>query len=89
MNIKTIKKLIRKERVLIKELMLTDYQLKVVEFVESVEEATSGDIVKWQDCSLQSAHNILSKLKSNGWLSRTEVKDPTGGLMFVYKVKSD
>lgn len=86
MNIKKIKKLIRSERELVKELMLTEYQLTVVEFVELYEEVTTADIVKWQECSIQSASAILSRLKTSGWLKREERKDPTGGILFVYKL---
>jgi len=89
MNTKNIKKAIRKNRELVNKLILTDYQLEVIDFIESVEEVTSGDIVKWRECSMQSAQDVLSRLYTSGWLSKEEAKDPSGGIRFIYKVKKD
>jgi len=86
MNIKKIKKLIYVSREVVQGLLLTERQLGVVKFVEACEEITTGDLVKRDECTIQSATAVLVKLVDKGWLTKEKRTAPTGGILFVYKL---
>ncbi len=77
-------KLIKENRVVIKNLMLCDSRMKIVEWVGKNEPVESADLVSKNKCSTQNASTTLSALYKMGWLTREERLHPSGGLMYLY-----
>ena len=59
-------------------------QLKILKYIDN-KEVTSNDLAVFFNISIANAGGQLSKLHRNGWLRRSDVGDPTGGSMYVYK----
>jgi len=69
---------------LIRQILPTAQQLKILKYIDN-KEVTSNDLAVFFNISIANAGGQLSKLHRNGWLRRSDVGDPTGGSMYVYK----
>ncbi len=69
---------------LIRQILPTAQQLKILKYIDT-KEVTSNDLAVFFNISIANAGGQLSKLHRNGWLRRSDVGDPTGGSMYVYK----
>jgi predicted transcriptional regulator len=69
---------------MIRQILPTAQQLKILKYIAN-REVTSNDLAVFFNISIANAGGQLSKLHRNGWLRRSDVGDPTGGSMYVYK----
>ena len=69
---------------MIRQILPTTQQLKILKYIDN-KEVTSNDLAVFFNISIANAGGQLSKLHRNGWLRRSDVGDPTGGSMYVYK----
>ena len=69
---------------MIRQILPTAQQLKILKYIDT-KEVTSNDLAVFFNISIANAGGQLSKLHRNGWLRRSDVGDPTGGSMYVYK----
>ncbi len=69
---------------MIRQILPTAQQLKILKYIDN-KEVTSNDLAVFFNISIANAGGQLSKLHRNGWLRRSDVGDPTGGSMYVYK----
>lgn len=69
----------------IRELILSDYQLRTVKYVRlSPKGVLSRDIAEFNDSSIQSAGALLSTLTRKGYLRRVEQVQASGGKEYLY-----
>jgi predicted transcriptional regulator len=68
----------------IKNLLLTDHAISVVKWVDSEREATSDQVAKKFNISIQSASQLLTKLYKKCYLRREEIKQDSGGCQYNY-----
>lgn len=71
-------------RSLIKRLLLTDRQVKLLDLVKERRCVSAPEIAKLLDISLQNASRQLTVLWEKTYLQREDVGDPTGGSMYQY-----
>ena len=75
---------ILKNSEMIRQILPTAQQLKILKYIDN-KEVTSNELAVFFNISIANAGGQLSKLYRNGWLKRSDVGDPTGGSMYVYK----
>lgn len=73
----------------IQNLMLTQGQLKILEYLDTKETVTTQELAEWLGISIQSASGRLSKLFNKGYLKKQQKPDPTGGHYFIYSANND
>jgi hypothetical protein len=71
---------------LVKELLLTHGDLKVISFVSEKINATPCDVAKFKEVNVNNASTKLKKLFEQGYLTRSESKSSSGGIEFIYSV---
>ena len=79
-----LRKLIFSNLTLVKELLLTQNDLKIISFVSGKANATPSDVAKHESVSVNNASTKLKKLFEQGYLTRSESKSSSGGIEFVY-----
>ena len=70
---------------LIRKIVPSEKQMKILDFIRSKGEATSTDIADKFKISIPNAGAFLHRLHKNGWLDRHNIGDPLGGNFFSYK----
>jgi predicted transcriptional regulator len=70
---------------MMKELMLTDWQRRAIQYVNDHQGCCSHDVAKAWDISVPSMSACLRKCFEKGYLTREQMADPTGGYLFVYR----
>lgn len=70
----------------IRQILPTAQQVRILKFVEVSYEVVSSDLANFMQISIANASAQLNKLQRNGWLVRSDVGDPTGGSLYVYKL---
>lgn len=68
----------------IRNLVITANQSKILKSIKK-QDSVDSNWLSGTGISLQSASAQLTKLFKKGYLSRKEVRDPTGGFKYVYK----
>jgi DNA-binding MarR family transcriptional regulator len=76
---------ILKNRRLIRKIVPTEKQIKIMEFIKIKGEITSVELADKFKISIANAGGQLNKLHKNGWLLRRNIGDPSGGNLFSYK----
>lgn len=74
-------------RTLIKRLLLTDRQVKLLDIVKRYGCVDAPQIAKLLNISLQNASRQLVVLWEKTYLQREDVGDPTGGSMYQYFIR--
>lgn len=74
-------------RALIKRLLLTDRQAKLLDLVKERHGVSAPEIAKLLNISLQNASRQLAVLWEKTYLQRDDVGDPTGGSLYQYFVR--
>ncbi len=70
-------------------LSLNESEIKIVRFISENPECVSKDVADHLDTSLESACTRLRILITKGYLMRSDIGDPTGGIMYVYRLHND
>lgn len=69
----------------IRKLLLTDQQIKLVEFIRLRGTITAAVLASLESVSIQNASSKLSKLEAKGYLGRGAFSSDSGGVEFVYR----
>ena len=70
---------------LVRDLMLTDFNIKVLNYIKENKTCRSSDIAsKFEICTI-SASIMLKWLHKKGYLSRWQQPDPSGGHYYEYR----
>lgn len=79
-----------KDPELVKSLIVTQNQVKIIRLISRRPEGVfSTLLVKKLNISIQSASSILSKIYRKGYLTREEKIHPTGGSQYLYNVRPE
>ena len=70
----------------IRKLLLTDSQVKVIEWLGTVGETTSAQASQALGTSMPQASTQLARLHHKGYLDRSYGSAGTGGVEFIYSV---
>lgn len=76
---------ILKNHKLIRKIVPTEQQMKIMQFIKTKREITSVELSNEFKISIANAGGQLNKLHKNGWLLRSNIGDPTGGNLFSYR----
>lgn len=74
---------------MIKELMITETDIKLIGHIQDQETCTVNDVKNVWDASTQHISTKLASLYSKGYLMRRELKSASGGIEYVYWVFMD
>lgn len=80
----TLRKIILRNRITINDIMPTDQQAKIIEFVRVHGKTTSNQVSHNFATSLALAAGQLKVIYSKGFLSRHNIGDPSGGAQYQY-----
>lgn len=67
-----------------RKLMLTTHKIAIIKFLGEFGK-TSPEVTKQFNKRLEASSAVLFDLCKNGYLTREDVGDPSGGTMYVYK----
>lgn len=76
---------ILKNHKLIRKIVPTEQQMKIMQFIKTKGAITSVELADKFKISIANAGGQLNKLHKNGWLLRSNIGDPSGGNLFSYK----
>lgn len=74
-------------RVLIKKLLPTDKQVKLLDLIRKRKRVDSHELANILGISLQNASRQLAVLWEKTYLQREDVGDPSGGSMYQYFIR--
>lgn len=85
MNGDQLRRAILDHPVTMKQLMLTEWQRRAIQYVNDHPGCCSHDVAKAWDISIPSMSACLRTCFDKGYLTREQMADPTGGYRFVYR----
>lgn len=69
----------------VRSLMLTDKQIRLIKYIESTGGCASPKAAKKFKVNIQTISTMLKKLVEKGYLFREKDGDPSGGVCYLYK----
>lgn len=86
---KHLRRVFFRERQYVEDLRLTNQEYEYLKHIAARGYAYSSDLEHVFSVSVQAANVVLSRLLRKGYVTRTNVGDPSGGKMFKYTLAEE
>lgn len=82
-------RLILTDREAARNKLLSERDIKIVNFISKRQSITSLDLMLFLKCSIENASSTVKRLYTKKYLTRVDVGDPTGGSLHLYTINSE